>query len=174
MNLPLLFDRLRSNWLWLLAVGLFLYALRPRPSGPEVGSRPESVQLQTLDGVLERLEPQGKPLLVEAFASWCVACRRSSSTLTAIDSLGKKHALDVVAVSVDSDVEKARGAAESWPIRARVMHDPSGDFSRQFSIQVLPTYILIAADGTVQSVHAGVADATTFRTWLQAAEGTPP
>jgi thiol-disulfide isomerase/thioredoxin len=155
--------RIHPNLFWIVAAGFVLYGLRPRPSGPTV---------QTLDGELTELKPNGRPLLVEAFASWCVACQRSASALEGMFSLSEKHSIDVVAVSVDADVSDARRAAANWPIHAPVFHDNTGEFARAFSVQVLPTYVLIGTDGRVLDVHSGTAGASTFRTWIRAAE--PP
>lgn len=166
-------SNLAQNALWIVALAILAYGLRPQRSGPEPGTKFEPVVLQTLDGRSHRLAVRGKPLLIEAFASWCVACRRNSSTLDAIFALGEQHKLDVVAVSVDADPADAASAAENWPIRAPVFVDRSGRFSKDFAIRVLPTYILVDADGTVRDVHAGTVGAGAFRSWLRAGSEEP-
>jgi thiol-disulfide isomerase/thioredoxin len=157
---------------WIGALGMVAYGLKPRPSGPSPGSKMPSVIVYDLEGNPRRIDTEGRPLLIEAFASWCAACRRSSSTLEAISSLGAAHDLDVIAVSLDSKAENAKKARDTWPIRTPVFHDESGEFSDRLSIRILPTYILVDAEGRIQQVDAGNIGASTFRGWLQASGKT--
>lgn len=160
--------------LWGVALALLGIALWPRASGPVEGSRAPLVKVAELEGHgLHALKPKGKPLLVAAFASWCGACRRSNGSLDAIHRLADRAGLEVVAVSVDRDIDDARRAKAEWPIEAPVFFDARGAFASAYSIDVLPTYILIDKDGVVQDVRSGVADALTFRTWLRANPTTP-
>jgi len=155
---------------WLGALGMLAYGLKPRSSGPIPGAELPSLIVYDLEGAPRRLDTRGRPLLIEAFASWCGACRRSSSTLEAISALGAAHDLEVIAVSVDAKVENARAARDSWPIRATVYHDETGEFSDKLSIRILPTYILVDAEGRIQQVDSGSVGASTFRGWLRASE----
>lgn len=154
------------------AAAFALYALfGPKDSGPEVGQEAEAVLLTKLsDGSKTPLRPEGnRPLLVKAYASWCGACRRS----TWIDDLGDvatREGLDFVAVSVDDSIAAAIRARDEWPIEGEVLFDHSGEFSASYDVSLLPTYILIGADGRVQRVTAGLPGPLDLRAWSQAAQ----
>jgi len=165
-----LMQRVIDGALLLVVVGALAVAVLPKSSGPNVG-QPASIhelavvgsgKTQTLPGKLER------PLLIEAFASWCGACKRTSGTLADLNNAVDAGKLDVVAVSVDDSEAAALSAKRSWPIEADVLHDATGDFSRNYRVDVLPTYILVGTDGRVQRVTAGVPGASDIRAWLNA------
>ncbi len=146
----------RRGWLeaalWIAAAGTILVLLRPSASGPKVGTKIELPRLASLEsGERVALGRPGKPLLIEVFASWCSACRRSSAMLSEL----KDGPLDFVMVSVDESVEDARAAKTSWPITTRVLHDARGELHRKFEIRMLPTFVLLDENGVVQRVTNG-------------------
>lgn len=140
--------------------------VRQQSSGAQPGSRIDPLYLKTLGGEATLLKPDGRPLLVAAFASWCGACKRSNVHLEALFDMGAAAPVDVVVVSVDESTDAAERAVNTWPIRHRVLADPDGSFSRAFRIEALPTYTLLDANGQVLDVHVGPAGATTIRAWL--------
>lgn len=172
---------------WALAILAIGYAVWPKSSGPGVGKpapilelpvvahpvdvlsrgAPGNATSEVAPGETHRLAADGtKPLLIEAFASWCGACRNSNSHASALREAEARGRIDVVAVSVDDDIESARQARDSWPIPLRVLHDDSGQFSRRFGVRVLPTYILVRPDGVVEDVTVGTPGALALRKWL--------
>lgn len=166
------FSRAVDVVLWLAVAGVLLLAFLPKNSGPTVGTRAAVHQLdlvgeagtRTIPGKLER------PLLIEAFASWCGACRRNSGVLTDLERARSDGKLDVIAVSVDDSKSAALSAKEEWPIVADVVHDVSGRFARDYKVDVLPTYILVGVDGTIERVTAGSPGASDIRAWLRASD----
>lgn len=160
----------RRGWLetlvWIGAVGGLLFLLRPAASGPKVGTQLDVPRLTDLDSG-ERLVPKapGRPLLVEVFASWCTACRRSAAMLSEF----KGGSLDFVMVSVDETIEGARSAREQWPITARVLHDSRGELHRKFDIHVLPTFVLLDESGVVVRVTNGAPGALDLHAYAELA-----
>lgn len=161
--------RVTDGLLWVTVIGVLFFAFIPRKSGPSLG--PAAVisalpivgtagESRAIPGALER------PLLIEAFASWCGACRRQSGLMGDLAEAQEQGKLDVLAISVDRNAQKALQAKESWPIPVDVAHDAQGDFSKQYRVEVLPTYILIGTDGQVKRVTAGTAGASDIRAWL--------
>lgn len=155
--------------LWIAASIAFLIALWPKKSALPTGTPAPPLELSLVGepGNWTLQTPRERPLLIEAFASWCTACRRSNQTLQALVGPESEGRLDVLAVSVDDSPEEAARAKQNWPIPARVAHDTRGEFSRLYKIQVLPTYILIDEQGVIQDVHPGTAGATALRRWLR-------
>lgn len=68
----------------------------------------------------------GKPALVDFWATWCPHCKRIAPS---VDKLAEQYDGKLIIGKVDSDEEPA--------------------LSRKFSVEYLPTFVLLAADGTL-------------------------
>lgn len=155
----------------LALVGLF-YLIRQKDSGPPTGQRAQPFDLPLVGeagrGVFTGARE--RPLLVEAFASWCTACQRSGSIVEGLEAATRRGQLDILLVSVDDTEQAALAAKRSWPIELPVAFDERGAFQRAYRISALPTYILIGADGQVLDVSSGPPGASTVRRWLHAGD----
>lgn len=164
--------RLLDGLLVVLAVCAAGYLLHQKDTGPPEGDAAVAFDLP-LVGERGRASFAGsreRPLLVEAFASWCTACRRSSSIMEGLRDATERGQLDILLVSVDDSAAAALGAKRSWPIGLPVAFDDTGAFQRAYRISVLPTYVLIAPDGRILDVSSGPPGASTIRTWLHAGD----
>lgn len=164
-----------SKWidgaLWVAVIAVLFFAVIPRRSGPDLGPALEISALPVVgdEGNGEARDLPGdlkRPLLIEAFASWCGVCRRQSGLMDDMAEAQKEGKLDVVAVSVDRNARQALEAKNSWPIPVDVLHDARGEFSKRYKIEVLPTYILVGTNGQVKRVTTGSAGASDIRAWL--------
>ncbi len=157
------------SWGVLLVLGL--HFLTRETGGPEVGAVVPTQRLIDIEsGAVSSALDEGKgPILIKAFASWCGACRRSV-WLEDLTDLGETSHLRFVSVSVDESIEQAKEAARDWPIEGPVLFDQSGQFSRDFDVQVLPTYILIDDEGRISRVTSGLPGPLDFRAWKRAAK----
>lgn len=165
-----LFTKVIDIGLWVLVLGVVGLALMPSRSGPGVGKPAEAVEVRGVDGARARQHLPGelkKPLLIEAFASWCGACRRNARILDDLALAREEGRLDVIAVSVDDSPAQALLAKNAWPISVPVLHDSNGEFSSKYKVEVLPTYILVGTDGQVKRVTSGNPGASDIRAWLR-------
>jgi len=154
------------------ALGLLVYLTYGRESGPSEQAKATSFDLPLL-GSAGRFRfdgPRERPLLVEAFASWCGACRRSAPTIDGLRDAVESGQLDILLVSVDESASAARSARRSWPIVLPVAFDERGTFQRAYHISVLPTFVLIGTDGRVLDVSSGPPGGHTIRKWLRAGD----
>jgi thiol-disulfide isomerase/thioredoxin len=161
-------SRVLDAALWGAAIVIVTLALWPRDSGPQVGGRgkPFSAPLVSSEGRFEYAGSSDKPLLIEAFASWCGACRRSAGYLGPVGEAAREGRLSVIAVSVDDEASDAAVAMKTWPITIPVAHDSDGSFQRAYDVRVLPTFILIHPDGSVARVTTGPPGAADLRAFL--------
>ena len=137
-------------------------------SGPSEGTRAAAFELPIVDRPGEHFRLQdhaGKPVLMEVFASWCGACRRSAPAL--VESFERHHqkGVDFVGVSVDSSREDAARVKADWSIPYDVTLD-DGRVSKNYGIEVLPTFVLIGKDGTVRHVSTGSVSPSDIDRWL--------
>ena len=136
-------------------------------SGPKEGSAAAAFDLPLAgtNGRVSLAAQHGKPMLIEVFASWCGACKRSSPRLA--EAFREHHDKDVtfLAVSVDEDPAAAARVKRDWQLPFDVAVD-DGSVSRGYGISMLPTLIYIDAQGTVRHSAAGVVSRSEIDSWL--------
>jgi len=146
-----------------------LWFLRAR-GGPQAGAPAPAFDLPVVGAADSKptraslAAHQGKPLLIEVFASWCGTCRRSAPELKrAHAEYGDK--LDFLGVSVDTAQEAAFLAKQQWGIPYAVAHDDTGAFARAYRIRVLPTFVLLDSQGRIAEVSAGMLSRGRLDEW---------
>ena len=153
------------------AIGVAVYLLASQfvrhSSGPKAGTAAAAFDLPLADrdGRVSLAAQRGKPVLMEVFASWCGACKRSSPRL--VDAFHAHQGEDVtfLAVSVDQDASAAARIKRDWQLPFDVAVD-DGSVSRGYGISMLPTLIYIDAQGTVRHSSAGVVSRSEIDSWL--------
>src|SRR5258706_11697442 len=156
------------NLVILAALGLGAVLFFRQRSGPETGTVAQDFALPVIAGSAEKFQlsaERGKPVLIEVFASWCGVCRRAAPTLRDAAAAPRKREVRFVGVSVDRDVADARSAAQEWGIPYDVALD-NGSFSRAYEITVLPTFVLVDAEGRVRRVSSGAPRSGEVESWL--------
>lgn len=151
-----------------IAVLLFRFASR-KFSGPKTGATAAAIDLPTVEGSAPRFslaEHRGRPVLVEFFASWCSACRRSAPSLVEAWHKSRDQNVTFVGVTLDSNLEDARRAKREWGLPYDIAVD-DGQTSKQYAIELLPTLVLIDANGRVARVSTGAASTSELQSWLK-------
>lgn len=153
---------------FLVAAGLALYLSR-RSDGPERGELAAPFVLPIVGEATGSFDSraQGRPLLVEVFASWCSSCRRAAPMLA---KLSEEYgaAVQFVGVSVDDSAAAALQARRSWRIPYPVVHD-DGSVARGYGISAVPTIVLVDAQGRVARSSSGLPGRATLAAWLDEA-----
>lgn len=136
-------------------------------SGPKEGSVAAAFDLPLVGqaGRVSLAAQHGRPVLMEVFASWCGACKRSSPRLAEAFRAHQNEAVTFLAVSVDEDPAAAQHIKSDWQIPFDVAID-DGTVSRGYGISMLPTLIYIDGKGIVRHVAAGVASRSEIDDWL--------
>ncbi len=123
----------------------------------------------TLDGKPFSIKDlQGRPIVVQYWASWCEPCKQDMKLLAQLESRYKDRSLAVVCINVDDRKEDAlkhvRDNRIAWP----QLHEPGGlesGLATQLGVQTLPMMLLIDASGKVvqHSVQAAELDAAILK-----------
>jgi len=99
---------------------------------------------------------QGKVVLLDIWASWCVPCKDELPALDEMARRLRKEGVEIVAVSIDED----RAAAEAFLARKKkwsltLTHDPAGIVPSALDPPKMPTSYLIDRAGILRGVSAG-------------------
>jgi cytochrome c biogenesis protein CcmG/thiol:disulfide interchange protein DsbE len=163
------YRRRRHSALWISSVlgtvaALFVAVLATRPSAesrltnsPLLGKPSPDVDATTMDGAPFRLfDLQGRWVLVNFFATWCVPCRREHPDLVRFQAAHHSpNDVQVVGVIYSDSVSAVRDFRAQnggdWPM----LVDPDGRIALDFGVSGVPESFLISPLGVVVSKIVG-------------------
>ena len=129
---------------------------------PPVLPRPApAFTVQTLDGkeVAFRALAEGKPVLIDVWATWCAPC---VAAMPELQKLHEKHAargFSVVGISIDDDKGKARKFAANKNLAYPVFLDATKNPAQvALHVRVIPAMFLVDAEGRIVRQWVGKAD----------------
>lgn len=124
------------------------------PSIPPPATAPD-IAFTDLKAAPHRLsEFRGRVVLLEFWAPWCAPCREGFSFLDALQARHRDN-FSVLAVTMEEDGRSIDEFVAAHPSRFVVGRDPEGRSGEAFEVRVLPTSILIDAEGRVAARHEG-------------------
>lgn len=103
----------------------------------------------------------GKTYLFEFWATWCVSCKKLSPI---IDELYAKHrdsGFEVLAVSVDSDMQTLQKQIRESPKPFPILLDPRSELLGKLKSRSVPTLVLVK-DGKVLGRWTGLVSKETL------------
>lgn len=133
------------------------WAIGDRGVVAQVGEPAPDFTVDVLDGgsfsLSDHIADDGRPLIVNLWASWCAPCRKEMPDLSAFAA---EHAeIEVVGVAVEDSLEEARTFAEELdPGYALAYGDEA--FERAYHNFGLPVTYFLDEDGTVTEVFNGI------------------
>ena len=110
-----------------------------------VGQSLPKLSVQWLD---KKPETEGKPMIVEFWATWCPPCRSSIPHLNEIYAKYKDKGLQIVGIT-DEDRAKIKKFEKEVPIEYAVGLDANGKYAKPFGIQGIPHAVLVDKTGKV-------------------------
>jgi peroxiredoxin len=100
-------------------------------------------------------ELRGRVVIVDFWATWCMACRMSTPKLTSWQAKFGAQGLSVIGIT-DDPVEQASEGVENFGMRyAAVASDESYATQRAFGVRALPTVFIIDKRGVIRDVSVG-------------------
>jgi cytochrome c biogenesis protein CcmG/thiol:disulfide interchange protein DsbE len=129
-----------------------------------VGKPAAAFSLQKLDGsgMLTVAPTDGKVVVVNFFASWCIPCKEENPALVRVYE--RYRASDVVFVGVlyqdarDSGLKYVKDNGVTWPTAS----DDDGRVAFSYGVFGIPETYFIGADGVIAGRHIGPIDETTL------------
>ena len=129
-------------WVWTVPMGSDLFA---RTEKSMVGQSLPKLSVQWLD---KKPDTEGKPMIVEFWATWCPPCRSSIPHLNEIYTKYKDQGLQIVGIT-DEDRAKIKKFEKEVPIEYAVALDANGKYAKPFGIQGIPHAVLVDKTGKI-------------------------
>lgn len=121
-----------------------------------------SVELPLLDGsgVLSFSDLEGKVLVVNFWASYCIPCRAEHEELTSVFDLYRDRNVQFVGVVYHDDPEAARSFLDTlgWGDGYLYVEDPGARVTVDFGVWGVPETYFIDANGVIVDKHYGEID----------------
>lgn len=129
-----------------------------KQAGHEVGTSMPSIVVRELKTTrtIDLGALHGKVVLVDIWASWCTPCLEEMPLLDDMAGRLRKRGIEVIAVSVDEDKEKAEtflASRPSWTLT--VAHDPMGKVPDILKPSKMPTSYVVDGEGIIRYVNEG-------------------
>lgn len=144
-----------------LLVLLVLLSL-PGQAGPQnvaLGTPAPALALPALDGGEVSLASlQGKPVLLNFWATWCPPCRKEMPLLESTYQRYRAAGLQVLAVNLAENPVTVRAFRDRYGITFPILLDADGKATERYRIIPLPTTFFIAGDGRVLDKVEGELD----------------
>lgn len=100
-------------------------------------------------------EQRGNVVLINFWASWCGPCRQEMPLLEEIQKKYSRLGFTILGVNVDKDMAKADKILRDIPVTFPVLYDPTGDVSKLFDVDAMPTTIIVDRNGNMRFLHRG-------------------
>ncbi|HEX2235419.1 MAG TPA: TlpA disulfide reductase family protein [Actinomycetota bacterium] len=138
-------------FLGLLAAGV---ARRAGPPGPGEAAPPFTAPALAGDGTVSLAELEGRPVVLNFWASWCGPCRQEAPALQrAHEAYGDRVA--IVGVDVRDSKSDALAFARRHSLDYALVRDESGSIASAYGLTGQPESFFIDSQGTVVEHVAG-------------------
>lgn len=152
---------LGSGWVWVNRVPVALSATARTPQ-PAVDYPAPDFTLTTLDGQSFALSAaQGKPIVLNFWATWCGPCQRE---LPALQAAAERYGDQVLIVGVDQGEEPAtvQTYVDKLGLTFAIPLDAEFAVSELYTVRGLPTTFFIDRQGVIRQMWLGEMNSITL------------
>ena len=105
---------------------------------------------------LERLLEKG-PVLLDFWATWCSPCKEYFPHLERMHNKYEDNGLSIIGINEDGprNKRKIRSFLRSLNISFPILIDETAEVMSDYGVYSLPTWFLIAKDGSIIKIHKG-------------------
>ena len=121
------------------------------PSGARVGEPAPDFQLENLAGQsISISDLQGKPVLLNFWATWCPPCRAEMPYLQQIYEEWSDKGLVLLAIDIGEGPSQIKEFLETNNLSLPVLLDSDKSVAQRYNITGIPATFFIDKDGTIQ------------------------
>ena len=123
------------------------------------GAALKAGQYTTLDGATASIgDFEGKPLVINFFASWCTPCRLEMPDFERVHgAVGDK--VQFLGLNVQEDSGRANDVVKDTKVTYAIGLDRDGTIYRGYNGITMPMTVFLDANGKLVKTHAGALDA---------------
>jgi len=128
----------------------------PSAEDPSVGNPAPDFQLSDLDGKTVSLSDfQGKPVLLNFWASWCRPCRVEMPHIQQVNEEWADKGLVVLAINTGETPSEVKKFMRDYELSLPVLLDTKRVVTEKYEVWSIPTTIFIDKDGIIQAKVIG-------------------
>jgi thiol-disulfide isomerase/thioredoxin len=122
----------------------------------KTGEKSPDFAAPTLAGSSLRLSSlHGKVVLLDFWASWCEPCKKELPILAKMAPRLKEKGIEIVAVNIDEDRQKALDFLRTHSLQLTVVADPQKAIVGRWEPEKMPSSFAIDKSGVVRAVNGG-------------------
>jgi thiol-disulfide isomerase/thioredoxin len=123
----------------------------------KVGQSMSNISLTDLQGKQVKLgDFAGKPVLINAWATWCPPCRAEMPLLQSFYESHQEEGLTFLAINAGESQSTVSNFIRQNSFSFPVLLDPNTDVLSQLGINSFPTSVLVGRDGVIKTIHIGM------------------
>lgn len=153
----------------LVAIGLSLttwnvsYQMTKATEAPNL---PDETMALVSGGAIELAKREGRPLVINLWASWCPPCRREMPMM--VEVAGAQDKVDVVFANQGEGPDTIKQFLEAEALHPELVAIDFGQvLQRHFSAFGMPTTFFITPEGQVEHTHLGEISRAAFKARLR-------
>ncbi len=100
-------------------------------------------------------ELRGQVVLINFWATWCAPCRREMPLLEQIYQRYEPLGVTLLGVNVEEGPREAEVFLKETPVTFPVLFDTENVVSKLYSVEAMPTTVLVDRQGNIRFVHYG-------------------
>ncbi|MBP2662452.1 MAG: Redoxin domain protein [Firmicutes bacterium] len=148
----------KKTWIRLFVTLIFMVLLSSicgaAETGVTVGKNMPQFTLTAIDGNSITVAPTGKVTVINFWATWCPPCRGEMPELNEY-YLQNSDKVAFYTVNLGESEQKAANFIQRNNYSLPVLLDLNNDVARQFSIQYIPTTLVMDKEGIIQFRTSG-------------------
>ena len=112
-------------------------------------------------------EFKGRVVMLNFWATWCGPCTEEIPHLNNLHESLDSYDFELLGINLDEDQSKARYLANKLDVNFPILFDEEKNVSKSFSIDAMPTTILIDRSGRIRHVNRGYKNGSIAKYYRQ-------